>query len=200
MPYPAPAVRTVSLPRRPTRQPGARAVVTALVAVGLLVPDVQAQPGVGVDRVKAAFVARFPEFVEWPPELWEGREELEICVASPNALDGILEEATEGRTLAGREVVVRGLQPADDVTTCHVLFVSSLEPDRQEALLDRVGSLPVLTIGDTPGFLDRGGVINLMLVGRRVRFTVDMAAAERARLRVSSQLLRLASTVRGGAQ
>lgn len=200
MRHPAAAVRTVSLPRRPTRQPGTRAVITALLAVGLVVPDAQAQPGIAADTVKAAFVARFPEFVEWPPELWEGRDQLEICVASPNALHGILGEVTEGTTLAGREVVVRDVEPADDVTTCHVLFVSSPEPDRQQALLDRVGSLPVLTIGDTPGFLDRGGVINLMLVGRRVRFAVDMTAAERARLRVSSQLLRLASTVRGGAQ
>ena len=56
----------------------------------------------------------------------------------------------------------------------------------------------VLTIGESPDFLREGGIINLLLVGRRVRFEVNPDAAARAGLRLSSQLLQLAVAVRGG--
>jgi hypothetical protein len=59
-------------------------------------------------------------------------------------------------------------------------------------VLAQVQGAPVLTVGDTEGFLRAGGVINFVLEGSKVRFLIDQAAAERSGLRISSKLMRLA--------
>jgi hypothetical protein len=53
----------------------------------------------------------------------------------------------------------------------------------------------VLTVGDTDGFAQRGGAINFTLQARKVRFEINPAAAEQAGLKMSSQLLKLATLV-----
>jgi hypothetical protein len=148
-------------------------------------------------RLKAAFVYRFPQFVEWPPASWTGREALEICVSQPNPFGSSLAEFVEGESLKGKRFVVRQVTAKGRIESCHVLFVAQPEATKS-GLLARAASLPILTVGDSPRFLDLGGIINLRLVDRRVRFEINLAAADRAGLRLSSQLLRLAMTVRGG--
>jgi hypothetical protein len=149
-------------------------------------------------RLKAAFVYRFPQFVEWPPASWTGREALEICVSQPNPFGSSLAEFVEGESLKGKRFVVRQVTAKGPIESCHVLFVAQTPATTKSDLLARAASLPILTVGDSPRFLDLGGIINLRLVDRRVRFEINLAAADRAGLRLSSQLLRLAMTVRGG--
>lgn len=148
-------------------------------------------------RLKAAFVYRFPQFVDWPAASWTGRDSLEICVSQPNPFGSALTELVQGESLNGKRLVVRQVGANSPVESCHLLFVGAADGTRGD-LLARAGSLPILTIGETPQFLDRGGMINLRLVDRRVRFAINIAAADRAGLRLSSQLLRLAIDVRGG--
>jgi hypothetical protein len=92
---------------------------------------------------------------------------------------------------------VRDVSTPVELDTCHLLFVPSRAPDRK-ALLARSHALPVLTIGESPSFLDEGGIVNLRLVDGRVRFEIDVGASSRVGVRFSSQLLRLALNVRGG--
>lgn len=146
-------------------------------------------------RLKAAFVYRFPEFVEWPAASWTGRDSLEICVSEPNPFGAALAELVTGESVNGRPVMVRQVHSDAPIASCHLLFVASGTPRRAD-LVRRAGTMPILTVGDTPRFLDEGGIISLRLVKRRVRFEVNTAAAERVGLRVSSQLLRLATAVR----
>lgn len=149
-------------------------------------------------RLKAAFVYQFPQFVEWPPASWNGRDSLEICVSQPNPFGRALTELVQGESLNGKRFVVRQVGPNAPLETCHLLFVAVAADATRDDLLARAASLAILTIGETPQFLDRGGMINLRLVDRRVRFEINVTATERAGLRLSSQLLRLASDVRGG--
>lgn len=145
--------------------------------------------------VMAAFVARFPQFVEWPTEALDGRSTVDICVWEPNPFGDALREITRPEALDGRPLAVRELAWTEPMDGCHVLFVPAAE-DRREEVLRRVEEVPVLTVGASPDFLDAGGMINLRVVGRRVRFEVNAEAVERAGLRVSSQLLGLALDVR----
>jgi len=84
------------------------------------------------------------------------------------------------------------------IGTCHVLVIPKLPPAQQREILTRTAPLPILTVGDSPEFLDDGGIIGLRVVEGRIRFDVSLAAATRAKLKVSSQLLGLALSVRGG--
>lgn len=176
-----------------------RFVLLALVAAVIATADADpalAQAGVEADEVIAAFVYRFPQFVEWPESALAGRETIDICVAEPNPFGGSLEELTQGEVLNGRPLVVRGVGGTGALDGCHVLFVSSAT-ERAESLLREVADRPVLTIGESTGFLDSGGIINLRVVDRRIRFEVSATSALRAGLQLSSQLLALALAVHG---
>jgi len=171
---------------------------TSLLAAGatLLVGVVtHAEPPADEYRLKAAFLYRFPEFVAWPSSALEGRQTFDLCVLEPNPFGDALDALAEGESLDGRPVVVRHVK-ADGASGCQVLYLSDRFANRP-ALIRRLAQTPVLTVGESPHFLDEGGVIQLRLVSGRVRFDVDTDAAERAGLRLSAQLLRLAVTVRG---
>lgn len=148
-------------------------------------------------EVKAAFLFNFTKFVEWPHSAFgDEHTPLKICVLGESPFGKTL------RALAGDEVVGRRLLLAHPETlnaleTCHVLFVSRSERDRLGSVLAGVRNAPVLTVGDTPGFVDQGGMINFVLEGSKVRFDINQEAAERAGLRISSRLLALAKHVKG---
>lgn len=149
------------------------------------------------DRLKAAFVYRFPQFVEWPATALDGRETVDICVVEPNPFGTALEALVAGESLNGRRLAVRHVSSTANMNGCQVLYIPGTDA---RALLARVANRPILTVGDSPRFLDDGGIIRLTLVNRRVRFEVNALAAERAQIRLSSQLLRLATLVRGVAE
>lgn len=145
-------------------------------------------------RLKAAFVFRFPQFVTWPPAATTGRDTLEICVSGGRATAGALRDLTSGESLNGRTFVVRENPALQSLQSCHVLMMADGQPNR--AVMTRAAALPILTVGDSESFLDDGGIIQLKLVDRRVRFEISMPAAARAGISLSSQLLRLAADVR----
>jgi hypothetical protein len=148
-------------------------------------------------RLKAAFLRRFPDFVEWPSAAWHGAAAVHLCVLRPNPLRQELERLVSGEALNGRPFSVREVAGPAAVRGCHLLFVGGDAPRRDDVLKAAVG-LPVLTVGEGERFLDAGGIIALRIVERRVRFDVNTAAARKAGLRISSQLLSLALSVRGG--
>lgn len=150
-------------------------------------------------RLKAAFVYRFPQFVEWPAPALAGQGALTICVLRPNPFGTLLRELVAGETLNGRPLAIREPERPGDIKGCHVVFVPGSANATARAALEAVGNHPILTVGESSSFLDQGGVISLQVMDRRVRFEVSAAAAERLGLRLSSQLLRLAVRVRGAA-
>lgn len=179
--------------RRASNHPVCRGLVISAVLLASSA-EAHAQTTTDASAVVAAFVSRFPQFVEWPATALEGRERLEICVWEPDPFGADLEALIEAEEVAGRRLAVRRIDRFDMVDGCHALFVSP-EASYVEPLLENVGDHPVLTIGQSRRFLDLGGIINLVIIDRRVRFEVNATAAERAGLRLSSQLLGLAIDV-----
>ena len=164
-----------------------------LLAAALAVPFAAPGHAQGVaseSDVKAAFLYNFTKFVEWPPSgLGEGGT-LNLCVLGEDPFGRTLRDLVEGEK--GRKLKLQKLEALGDPAACQVLFVSRSEKERMARILAAVRDAPVLTVADTPGFLDRGGVINFVLEGSKVRFEIDPRAAERAGIQISSKLLRLA--------
>jgi hypothetical protein len=143
--------------------------------------------------VKAAFLFNFVKFVEWPADAFAAeRAPLAICVYGSDPFGRSLETVIQGERVGERGLIVERPDRLDDLEACHVLFVSGSEKDRLAAVLARVKDAPVLTVGDTEGFLRAGGIINFILEGSKVRFLINQEAAERSGLRISSKLMRLA--------
>jgi hypothetical protein len=144
-------------------------------------------------ELKAAFLFNFVKFVEWPPEAFAGaRSPLTICVYGQDPFGASLDGVVRGESLGERSLLVQRPETLDDLRDCHVLFVSRSERQRMPEVLARVEGAPVLTVGDTDGFLRAGGMINFVLEENKVRFLINQEAAERSGLRISSKLLRLA--------
>ena len=145
-------------------------------------------------RLQAAFVAKFPAFVQWPADAWRNRASVAICVYRSEAAAAYLRELVTGELVSGRPITVATVSGPHQIDGCHVLFL----PDRADArLIAAISTRPILTIGVDRAFLDAGGIIALRRDDRRVRFEVDRTAADRAGLQLSSQLLRLAVAVHG---
>ncbi|MGE3277109.1 MAG: YfiR family protein [Vicinamibacterales bacterium] len=161
-------------------------------------PVLLAQDAPAEYQLKAAFVSKFAEFVEWPPVALDGRDSVDLCVAEPSPFGTALRDLVAGTQLRGRTLVAREVSAPDGIDTCHVLFVPAAPSLGRQAWLARASTRPILTIGDTPGFLEDGGILNLLVVDDRIRFDVDLVASTRAGLRLSSQLLQLALHVHGG--
>jgi len=171
--------------------------IGALVAAAALAASatVRAQASLQ-DKLKAAIVSKFPQFVEWPPDALDGRTSVDVCVATPDPFGSDLEELVAGETLDNRKVSVRRVAREQDVDGCQLLVIPSGATARR-ALLQRAATQPILTIGDDARFLDEGGIVRLRLVEGRMRFDVNAAAARRVGLRISAQLLQLAASVQG---
>ncbi len=146
--------------------------------------------------VQAAFLYRFTHFAEWPPEAMGGKgDPITMCVTGRDELAEGLEHAVEGRKSRNRPLVVRRVDGPDGAPGCHVLFIGSSDPKAVDRIVAALASQPTLTVGDVPSFARRGGMIHLMREGKRMRFEINRVAAERARIRLSSQLLKLAQIV-----
>ena len=148
-------------------------------------------------QVKAAFLYNFAKFVEWPPQAFRSASApLAICVLGQNPFGRSLEEAVDGKVVEDRKLVVRQFADVRQVSGCHILFVSSSERKSLRAILEDLKESGVLTVGETEGFTTEGGVISLVLEGDRVRFEINLDAAGRQKLRISSKLLSLARIVK----
>ena len=148
-------------------------------------------------RVKAAFLYNFAKFVAWPDDAFESPDApVVFCVVGRDPFGNSLESTVDGRRAGGREIRVRRGVRAAELGVCHMVFVSGAEADAVERILQDGTRPGLLTVGEGASFIESGGVISLVVDDGKVRFDVSTTAAVEADLKVSSQLLKLARTVK----
>lgn len=151
-------------------------------------------------RIKAAFLYKFCDFIEWPPEsIGEPGAPITIGVLGADALADELTRAVAGRTVGNRPVQVRKLRRGAPLVGLQVLFVGGQDAARLEDVFEPARGLPLLTVTETRGEQAQGSMINFVLVDEKVRFDVALPPAEAGRLRISSRLLAVARKVVAGA-
>ena len=172
-------------------------VVLACLALSVVVP-VDAQEAFPEYQVKAAYLLNFLKFVEWPNDGFaDSLAPIVIGVVGDDPFGSALPEVIIGKTVQGRDLVIRKYHVGENLRGAHILFISSSEKKRIPQILSSLNGSSVLTVADTDGFLEAGGMIQFLLENDHVRFAIDIDAAGRARLKISSKLLSLARTVRG---
>jgi hypothetical protein len=163
--------------------------------MGVLSSRVQAQAS-GEYQVKAAFLYNFLKFVDWPAQSFANDSSpFIIGVVGNDTFNSAIDQAVSGKTANGRPIVIKRFASAKTLTYCHILFISPSERDRFRQILETTGS-GVLTVSETDGFAQIGGVVNFTLVDSKVRFEINQSAAERAGLKISAKLLSVARVVR----
>jgi hypothetical protein len=147
-------------------------------------------------QVKAAFLFHFAELVDWPPDALAGRDNsLFICTFGSDPFQGALEAIVQGKTVANRVVRILHLTQPKDMQACQIVFFGKAQSKNIPTLVAVLQQAPVLTVGESPGFLEAGGMILFVLEKDKVRFEINLVAAESARLRIGSRLLILAENV-----
>ena len=144
-------------------------------------------------QIKAAYLYNFLKYVEW---LEPVDQTFMICVAGQNPFGGVLDSLTKNERVRGNPVkteVILGFEPG-----CDVIFTP--RTSNIPAYLQGAAGMPILTVGETPRFIEQVGIINFFLENGKVRFEINRTAAERAGLRISSRLLQLARIVDTGTE
>jgi hypothetical protein len=147
-------------------------------------------------QVKAAFLYNFAKFVEWPSGTPGSSGPIAICVLGQNPFGRMLEDTVSGKTVDGKTFVVRRVSEVKAAALCQILFVSSSERMHFGAILGELRLSHVLTVGETEGFIEEGGIVNLKLDSGKIQIQININAAEQAGVRISSKLLSLAQIVK----
>lgn len=157
-----------------------------------------ADPGpAGEYQVKAAFLYNFAKFVEWPAGAFEtAQAPFLVCVLGADPFGTDLERTLKNEKIGGREINVRRIKRVQEREGCHILFVSKSERDSLPQILGALKNAAVLTVSEFDSFTQLGGMINLYVEDRRIRFEINVAPAENAGLKISSKLLKLAKVTR----
>jgi hypothetical protein len=145
--------------------------------------------------LKAAFLLNFARLVEWPAEVRPGEgEPLVVAVMGSASVRRVIAQGLEGARAGSHPLEVRRLENAAQIPGSHIVFVAGRgEPDAE--LLDRSRSHKALSVGESPGFARRGGVIGLFTEEKKLRFEINVEAAKGAGIQLSSRLLRLARII-----
>ena len=147
-------------------------------------------------RVKVAFLFNFASLVKWPDESFNDSESpFVICHFGGSQTRALFDTAYSGRMVERHPIEVRHPSRVGDVRGCHIFMITAERSEQAGGFIAAVAGKSILTIGESEGFALSGGVIGFYNDGSKIRFEINRSAAERAKLRISSRLLRLARLV-----
>ena len=179
-----------------------RKLIAGLLGVTLLLPlcrirTAGAESGKPSENaIKSAMIFNMIKFVDWPAEALPGDAgTITICVLGKGGLSVAL-NALHGEQLKGRKVVVRHINQIAEAGYCQVLVVGDLERRTVTAAIEQTRLMPLLTISDLPNFAEAGGVVSFVDQGGKIRFVINLSASSQHRVRINSQLLKMARIVR----
>lgn len=152
-------------------------------------------------KIKAAFIYNFIKFIDWQDHgLPEKNSTIIIGVLGKNPFNNSFEPITK-KKVKTKKVIVRyfaDFKKMTDKTSlkkCHVLFICDSEKEHLKDVINAVKDSCVLTVGEMDGLLKAGGIIKFTMHKKKVRFEINLTAAQCAKLEIRSQFLKLAKKV-----
>jgi len=147
-------------------------------------------------QIKAGFVLNFALLTEWPAESQVDKEAFSIGILG-KAPSSSFVNTLKALTFHGNKVTVRHIDSPEEAKSFRLIFISSSERGHLAGILRDLHHQSVLTVSDMSGFCEAGGMIGMVTVQNRIGYEVNLTAARRARLSISSQMLKLAKKVYG---
>jgi len=148
-------------------------------------------------KLKAAMLYNLTYFVEWPDSAYPDRHApIQLCILGQDPFASSLTSTIPKETDNGRPVLIRHLQSDKEIPGCHILYISSSERKTAAHIFSALNGSSILTVGEMTQFAAHGGMIQFSLEDQHVRFDINLSAASRAGLKISSKLLALAQIVK----
>lgn len=168
------------------------ALTTALAVGGGTV----AAQSASAPAMKAAFLYNFAKFASWPADALAPAQPLTMCVVGDAEVAKALVEIVRSQVVDGHELTVKALAADGPTHLCHLLYVGGLGVKQSAQLMTTLKGASVLSVGDSERFAAEGGVAQFLIERDRMRFAINLASAQRARILLSSKLLSLATIVK----
>ena len=166
-----------------------------LSLAGTATPRVQTTASASAPDVTAAYLLNFIKFVDWPADVLDLSTPLTLCVADDRVAEA-LNHALAGRPAGGRPVELSRVTTSSIPAGCRVVYLGDVDSRSVDEVLSGLRGRAVLSVSSTEDFARRGGTVELFMSGDgTMKFAVNPKAAENARLRVDSRLLKLARIV-----
>ena len=159
----------------------------------LLAPLALAQRQAPEPELKAAILVNMLLFVDWPTHEAQASDRLTLCYLDDGPVSIALGQL-DGKSIKGKSLHVVRVDAAT-IGGCHVLYVSPFGAANLPRIVSHLHASGILLVGDTPGYQQRGVMINLEIDGGRVVFDIDLRSVRQADLALSSKVLRLARHV-----
>jgi len=148
------------------------------------------------ELVEAELVERFTEFIDWPADrLTDADGPFVLGLLGRNEVGPAIEKLAHERLFKNHRVEVRRLEGPDGAEACHAIWIGGSAEPQLAAVLARTSGKPILTLGDTEGFAQRGVLINLRRDSSRISFEINLDEARKSGLKFSSRLLALGKIV-----
>src|SRR4030042_1854532 len=146
--------------------------------------------------IKAAFLYNFIKFVDWPSESFKnGAATINLCVLGDDPFGEALDTIRD-KIVKGRRLVIKRVRRVEQIEGAHLLFISTSEKGRVKQILKSLADTPVLTISEMEGFGQKGGITIFIAVDKNISLKINSEKAQQHKLKISSQLLKLARIVR----
>jgi len=166
-----------------------------MLAILWVLPNGALSAAISEYRIKAAFLYNFAKFVDWPSDdTGQEKKEFKIGILGDDPFGSEI-EVIDNKQVRGMPLKILRADSLNELGGCQIIFLSAGVQDELKAIIEQMQDRPVLTVGDTKGFAHQGVIINLIKADNRIRFEINTAAADRAGLKISSHLLRLAHIV-----
>lgn len=173
-----------------------KALLFSVVAFSCLTASGE-QSSAGPYQIEAVYLYDFSKFVAWPKQTANAKNEpFSICVLGEDPFGAVLDTTLSGENIQGNTLVAKRISKPEDAAGCKIVFVSNSEENRLKEILAAFDGTDILTVSDIHNFSRRGGMIQFVLEGGKVRFEVNVTNAANAGLTLSADLLQVALAVR----
>ena len=143
--------------------------------------------------LKAAFLYRFTDYIEWTNE--SDAQNFTIAVLGESGITAPLNEIAKNKKAKDKSIYIKECQDIDNIGSCQVLFVSRNYGPGIENVISKLADKPVLIVTEQPGACQKGSYINFIISENKLKFEINLKAATKAGFKISSQLLQHAILV-----
>ncbi len=134
--------------------------------------------------------------MQWPLHAFSDTSTpITLCILGKDPFDKAL-KTIEDKIVKERRFVIKEASCVEDIKECHILFISTSEKKNLPVILSKVKGLPILTVAESRNFCQSGGIVNFILVKNKVRFEINVDAAKRTGMKISSKLLKLSKIIK----
>ncbi|HPG67680.1 MAG TPA: YfiR family protein [Candidatus Hydrogenedentes bacterium] len=169
-------------------------IVAVLLVSGSVVMAATESESSRTNDIKAVFIYKFTGYVTWPDD---EAETFTIAVLGSSGLLPPLRKIAEKRQVDSRSVVIRECTKVDEISGAHIVLIAESMEEYLPAIVKKAEAERILTVGSREGLAEKGAAVDFVSTEDRVGFEMNLDAVQRAGLKVSSQLTKLAILVGG---